>query len=124
MRYCIGLVTAAALLAPMTAAFSGTVSGLGTERERETGEGALTLYLSYKLGQAAEETGTRLEKEFSLSPGTLKLTLIPDAADPSAVRLTGANLVFMKKADRFVREAVVKRAEELLECPVSVGQEE
>ena len=125
MRYCIGLVTAAALLAPVSAVFSAAASGFGTEQSRETGEGegALTLYLTYKLDQAADEAEKRLEREFSLSSGTLQLSLIPDASDPSAVRLTGARLGFTGKADRFVREAVAKRAEELLECPVRVERE-
>ena len=118
MRYIIGLVTAAALLAPF-AALSGTLSDSAFSTDRTTGEGAVSLYLTYKLGQTAKETGKRLEKEFSLPSGTLRLTLNADETDLSAVRLTGGTLAFLRKTDRFVREAVLRRAEELLGCPVN-----
>lgn len=118
MRYFIGLVTAAALLAPFTALNGSLTDAVFTEQSK-TGEGSVSLYLSYKLGQAAKETEKRLEKEFSLPSGTLCLTLNADGSDLAAVRLTGGTLSFSRKTDRFVKEAVLKRAEELLGCPVT-----
>lgn len=118
MRYLIGLVTAAALLAPFTALNGSLTDAVFTEQSK-TGEGAVSLYLSYKLGQTAGETEKRLENEFSLSSGTLFLTLNADGTDLSAVRLTGGTLAFARQTDRFVKEAVLRRAEELLGCPVT-----
>lgn len=118
MRYFIGLVTAAALLVPFTTLNGSLTDAVFTEQSK-TGEGAVSIYLSYKLGQTAGETEKRLEKEFSLPSGTLILTLNADGSDLSAVRLTEGTLAFVRKTDRFVKEAVLRRAEELLGCPVT-----